>query len=117
VSQGQEVGETLSQRRVADNFAADVADHPAQPGAQEFQFAPSALELVGVGVTSNHNRRPFGHSPIALPQRHIVASRQINELLDRAVTEPRVGRVRNCLRLDRGVDHHALEIAGRQRPL
>ena len=114
--QGEQVGEALCERIVPGDLAADVADHPAEPDAQELQFAPGALELVGMGVAADHDRRPLGHPPIALPQRHIVASRQIDQLLDRAVAEPRVGRVRDRLRLHRGVDHHALEIAGRQRP-
>jgi hypothetical protein len=75
-----------------------------------------ALELMGVGVTADHDRRPFGHPPIALPQRHIVASCQVDQLFQSAMAQPRVGRVGDCLRLHRGVDPHALEIAGRQRP-
>jgi hypothetical protein len=116
VSQGQKGGETLPERIVPGDLAADVADHPAEPDAQKLQFASGALELMGMGITANHDRCPFGHPPIALPQRHIVAPRQIDELLDCTMAEPRVGRVRNRLRLHRGVDHHALEIAGRQRP-
>jgi hypothetical protein len=44
VSQGQTVGEMLSERRVVTDIAADVAHHPAEPDAQKFEFA---LELMG----------------------------------------------------------------------
>jgi hypothetical protein len=71
---------------VAGDLAADVADHPAQPDAQEFEFAPRPLELVGVGIASDHDSSAFGYAPIALPQCHIVALRRIDRPL-----QPRVG--------------------------
>jgi hypothetical protein len=83
--QGEQIGEAFSKRIVAGDLTADIADHPAEPDAQELELAPSALELAGVSVTANHNRSTLGHPPVALPQRHIVASCQIDQLLDRAV--------------------------------
>src|ERR1700747_551079 len=38
--QGEKVGEAFLEHLLAGDLAADVADHPAQPGAQEFEFAP-----------------------------------------------------------------------------
>jgi hypothetical protein len=85
VSEDQEVGETLFVRIVPGDLAADVVDHPAEPDAQELQFAPGALELMGMAITADHDRRSFGHPPMSLPQRHIVATGQIDQRLDRAV--------------------------------
>ena len=116
VGQGEQIGETLLQRLVAVDFAADVADHPAQSGAQELEHPPGPLELMGVGIAADHDRRALGHPDIALPQPHIVAPGQIDQLLQRPVAEPRVGRMRDRLRLHRGVDHHPFEVARRQRP-
>ena len=81
--QSQEVGEALPQRRVAGDLAADIADHPTEPGAQELEFAPRPLELMGMSVAPDHDRRALGYPPIALPQRHIVAPRQIDQLFQR----------------------------------
>jgi hypothetical protein len=35
--QGEQVGKALLERLVVRNFAPDVADHPAQPNAQELE--------------------------------------------------------------------------------
>jgi hypothetical protein len=83
--QSEKVGEALLEPVVAGDLTADVADHPTEPDAQEFQCAPRPLELVGMGVASDHDRSAFGHPPIALPQWHIVALSQIDQLLQRAV--------------------------------
>jgi hypothetical protein len=91
--QCEHAGKALGERRVAGDLAADVADHPPQPGPQEFEFAPRALELVGVGAAPNHDRCALGQAPIALTQRHIVALGQIDQLLQGAMAQPRVGRV------------------------
>ena len=50
--QGEEIGEALLEPLVAGDLAANVADHPAQPGAQELQLTPRPLELVGMAVPS-----------------------------------------------------------------
>ena len=52
---------------VALDLAADVADQPAQAGAQEAHFSMMAVELLGVGITSRHHCRPFGDAQIGLP--------------------------------------------------
>ena len=51
--------EAILQRSVALDLAADVADDPPQPGAQEFERATGALELMRVGLAriSHANRR------------------------------------------------------------
>jgi hypothetical protein len=85
VRQGEQIGETLLQRLVTFDLAADVADYPAQSDAQEFELAPGALKLVRMGIAAHHDRRPLGHPPIALPQRHGVAPRQVDQLLQGAV--------------------------------
>jgi hypothetical protein len=45
----------------------DVADHAAEPGAQELERAPGPLELMRVGVAPDHDRGAFGDAPVALP--------------------------------------------------
>ena len=51
--------EAILQRGVALDLAADVADDPPQPRAQEFERAAGALELMRVGLAriSHANRR------------------------------------------------------------
>ena len=85
MSQGEQGGEALRQPLVAGNLAADVADHPAQSDAQEFEGAPGALELVRVAIAPDHDRGALGHPAVALPQRHIVALCEIDQLLQRAM--------------------------------
>src|SRR5580704_8337508 len=48
--QSEKVGEALLEPVVAGDLAANVADHPAQPDAQEFECSPRPLELVGMGI-------------------------------------------------------------------
>src|SRR5215472_16579119 len=88
----------------------------AQPGAQEFEFAPRPFELMGMAVPADHDRRTLGHPPIALAQRHALALGKIDQLRQRAMAQPRIGRMRDRLWLHRGVDHHAFEIPGCQCP-
>jgi len=47
---------------------------------------------------------------IALPQRHVVALGQINQPLQRAMEQWRIGGMGNGLGLDRVVHHHPLEV-------
>ena len=62
--------------RLSIDLAADVtADHPAETGAQEFQFAPGPPELVGMGAASNHDRRPLGHATVTLAQLDAVRAK------------------------------------------
>jgi hypothetical protein len=83
--QSEKVGEALLEPVVAGDLAANVADHPAQPDAQEFEFTSRPLELVGMAVPTDHDRRALGHPAIALPQPHSVAFGEIDQLLQRAV--------------------------------
>src|SRR6202040_1346629 len=61
IGQSEKLGEALLEPVVAGDLTADIADHPTEPGAQEFEFAPRPLELVGMGIASDHDRRAFGH--------------------------------------------------------
>ena len=108
--QPEQLGKALAQSRIGGGLAANVADHPAQSGAQEFELAPRPLELVRVGVAPDHERRPLGHARIALAQRHTVAARQRDQFLQCPVTQPRIGRMGDRFGLHRGVDHHPLEV-------
>src|SRR5690242_15772620 len=58
--QGEEIGKARLQCLVAGDFAADVTDHPAEPDAQEFELAPCPLDLVGMAVPTDHDRRALG---------------------------------------------------------
>ena len=114
--EGEQVGEPLLESVVAGELAADVADHPAQSDAQKFERAPRPLELVGMGVAPDHDCRPLGDPHIALAQWHAIAVRQRDQLFERSMTQPRIGRMGNRFWLNRGVDHHPFEILGRQCP-
>src|SRR5215469_3561904 len=113
--QGKQVGKALLERLIAGDLAPDVADHAAQAGAQELELAPGPLELMRVRVAPDHDRSAFGEAPVALPQWHVVAPRQIDQFFERAMAQPRIGRMRDRFRLHRGIDHDPFEIAGRQR--
>src|SRR6476469_9440387 len=67
---------------LATDFAADVADQPAEPGAQEAQLPTVAIELLGVSIASRHHRRALGDADVGLPQPHSVLLRQAVEPLD-----------------------------------
>ncbi len=60
----------LLQCRLTFDLAADVANDPAKPAAQDAQLP---LELLGMGVTARHHRRGLGHARIGLPQPDPVA--------------------------------------------
>jgi len=47
------------------------------------ELAIGALELVGVRITGDPDRRPFGDPQIALPERDAVALGEADQLLDR----------------------------------
>jgi hypothetical protein len=50
--------ESLLELPVTGDLAADIADHPTKPCAQELQLAPRPLELVGVGIASDRIGEP-----------------------------------------------------------
>jgi hypothetical protein len=112
--QGEEIGEALLEPLVTGDFAADIADHPAEPDAQELEFAPRPFELVGMAIPADHDRGALGHTAIALPQWHAMALGEIHQLVERAMAEPCVGRVSDRLRLHSGVNYHSFEILRRQ---
>ena len=100
---------------LAHDFASNVADDPAQPCAQDAQFTPVAVELFGMGVASRHHSRALGDAQIGLPQPHTVLAGQAVQSLDRRVQQLGIGRERDGLGLNRGVDRDPLEISGPQR--
>jgi hypothetical protein len=46
--ESEKVGKALPERLVVCDLAADVADHPTEPSAQELEFSPRSLELMGM---------------------------------------------------------------------
>lgn len=76
-------GEALLADRITLNLAADVADHAAEPDAQDGEHAAGTVELVGVGIAPNHDGGPLGGTPIALSRHDAFARAQCDQLLDR----------------------------------
>jgi len=83
-----------------------------RPSRAELELAPNAFELVSVGIAADHDGGALGQAQIALAQRYVVALGEPDELGDCPMHQPRVGRMRNCLGLYRGIDHHALQVLG-----
>src|SRR5437763_7599070 len=83
--QGEKMGKALPQRLVVADLAADIADHPTEPNAQELEFSPRSIELVAMGIAADHDRGALGHPTIALPQSHSSALGEIDQLLQRAM--------------------------------
>lgn len=90
------------------DLAADVANDPAEPGAQDAQLPLMQLELFGMGVPARHHRGGLGHTRIGLPQRGPVPPRQAIEPLDRRVPQLGIGRKGDGLRLHSGEDRDPL---------
>ncbi len=59
-------GEGFLQVLVAVGLAPDIANDPAQAGAQELDLPVHALELLGMGVAPGHHRRSLGDAPVGL---------------------------------------------------
>jgi hypothetical protein len=58
-----------------------------------------AVELLGVGITPRHHRRPLGDADVGLPQLHPVPAGQSIEALDRSVEKLGIGREGDVLGL------------------
>src|SRR6059058_583674 len=71
--------------RVACDLTTDVANEPAEPGAQNAQLSAVAIELFGVGITACHHGGALGDAQVRLPQPHAVLSGQSGQPLDRGV--------------------------------
>jgi hypothetical protein len=97
------------------DLAADVADDPAEPAAQQAQLAMVALELLGMGIAGSHHGRTFGDAQIGLPQPHLAFAGQPVEPPDRRMQQLGIGREGDGLGLDRGVHRDLLEVARAQR--
>src|SRR6516225_4694982 len=63
-------GEYRLEVRVACNLAPDVANEPAEAGAQNAQLSTVAVELFGMGITPCHHGGALGDAHIRLPQPH-----------------------------------------------
>jgi hypothetical protein len=48
------------QRLIARNLAPDIADHAAEPNAQELERTPGSLELMLMRVAPDHDRGTVG---------------------------------------------------------
>ena len=111
----QGLRERFFQRRLAFDLAADVADQPPEPRAQEAQLPAMTLELLGVGVAPRHHRRPLGDARIGLAPSNAVFAGEPPEPPDRRVQELGIGRERDRLRLHGRVHRDAPEVVGAQR--
>jgi hypothetical protein len=107
--------ERLLQHYLTTDLAANVADQPAKPGAQDAQLSMVAIELLGVGIAPRHHRRPLGDPRIGLPQPQPVLLGQAVEPLDRRVQQLGIGREGDVLGLHRGVDRDPRQVPGPQR--
>jgi hypothetical protein len=70
-----------------------------------------------VAVAADHDGDALGHSRVALAQRDAGVLGEADQLLERPVRQPGVGRMRDRLGLHRGVDDDPLEILGLQAPI
>jgi len=112
--QSEQVGEAFLERLIASDLRR-ISRITRPPDTQKSQLTPGPLELVRMGVTPDLDCSAFGDAPIALSQRHMMAARQINQFFQCAMTQPRIGQMRDRFGLYRGVDRHPFEIAGCQR--
>jgi hypothetical protein len=101
---------------IAFDLAADVADQSAQPGTQDAQFSPVAVELLGVGIASRHHGCALGDAEVGLPQPHPMLGGQAVEAPDRGVQQFGVGREADVLGLHRGINRDPLKVLAAQRP-
>jgi len=104
------------ERGIVLDLAADVANDAAETGSQEFELSPGALELMRVGIAPDHDGGALGQVQIALAQFDALALGQIDQLLDRAVDEPRVRWIGDRFLLHGGVHHDPFQILGLDRP-
>ena len=116
VGAGQREGKCRLEVLLAFDLAADVADQPAQTGAQDAQFAAVAVELLGMGVAPRHHRSMLGDPEVGLPQPHPVLVGQAIEAPDGRVQQFGVGRKADVPGLHCGVDRDPLEVLAAQRP-
>jgi hypothetical protein len=82
---------------------------------QELEHLAGTLELMGMGVTLDHDGGPLGDPQIALAQLDPMALGELDQLLQRPVHEPCIGRVGDRLGLHGGVHRHPLQVLGLQR--
>jgi hypothetical protein len=97
------------------NLAADVADDPAEPAAQQAQLAMVALELLGMGIAGSHHGRAFGDTQIGLPQPQLAFAGQPVKPVDCCMQQLGIGWEGDGLGLHGGVHRDPFEIACAQR--
>jgi hypothetical protein len=113
--QDQQRPEAFLEDGVAVDLAVDVADHSAETGAQELELSAGTLELMGVAVAPDHDGSPLGHAQVALAQFHTMVLGELDQLLQRPVHEPGIGRMGDRLGLHGGVHRHPLQVLGLER--
>ena len=106
--------ERLLKRRLPFDLAANIADDPAKPAAQDAQLPLMPLELLGMGIAARHHRGGLGDPQVGLPQPHAVPGRQAIEPLDRRMQQLGIGRKGDGLRLHCGVDRDPLKVVAAQ---
>jgi len=63
----------ILERGITFDLAANVADHAAEPGAQEFELSPGAFELMGMRIAPHHDGGALGQAQIALAKLDALA--------------------------------------------
>ncbi len=109
----EEWGEARREFGMALDLAMDVADHPAEPGAQEPQRLAGALVLMGMAVAPDHDGGALGDPEITLPQPDALSPGKRDQLDQRPMRQPGIGGVGDRFRLHRRIHRHPLEVPGR----
>src|SRR5471032_3403875 len=101
--------------RSCGQLAFDIAQQPSQDCALTFEYTTQALELLRMCIPACAATQPLAFALVRLLQPQPCALRQLNESGPRHLKQTAVGRIRNRLLLNRGVDNHALEFDRRHR--
>src|ERR1035438_10163296 len=96
-----------------DLRALDLADYPAELGAQFAGAGPGPVHLARVGVATLLHYEPRAHSLVALLDLDAALPRHFHQAFPRPVVEPGIGRVANRLGLNGRVDVHPLDLCRR----
>ena len=96
--QHERMAEDALQFGFAPDLAGDVANDPAEIGAQRLQRPVGALELFGVGIALMGDERPLAHPLVRLAQLDAGRLRQPCQSLASPMHQFCVGRERHSLR-------------------
>ena len=88
---------------------AQIAAHPADIAPELAQRLAHALELAGMGVTTDLDRQSRGKTGIALAQIDPGPLRQTNQQGAGPLVEPGIRRMGDVLFHDRRIDHHPFQ--------